>query len=132
MGEESFNNVIYTKSLSNQIIFFICHKDRLPILQRYTANEKRVRNERYETMIQFVKRRDLNTEFIKEYRRKCAEEWRFVNNDSVSSNEEVSFIDVEEEKCQGDDSEFVLDIDRTQDLPLNDGDENIQETLNIN
>jgi hypothetical protein len=44
-------------------------------------------------MINFIERRDLNSDYIRNYKKKMHEVWNFVNNDG--SAEEVSLVDEE-------------------------------------
>ena len=90
------NSDIFGRGQSSSQIFYICHKDGSPILEQLSKDEKEKRNERYDKLIDFVKRRDLNKQFIYTYEEKKKEFWKFVNSDSNSSRE-ISVIDLDED-----------------------------------
>lgn len=57
---------------------FICDKrdPRCPLLSRLTPQEKIERNEKFDSIIKFVQRRDLDREYVKVYKARKDEVWR--------------------------------------------------------
>lgn len=72
---------IYIKK-SHLTTFFICSNidPMVPLLQKYSPEEKKVRDEKCQNIINFVKRRDLDKSFDKTYNKKMNEVWRFVSS----------------------------------------------------
>ena len=95
MDNNFLNKEVHFKN-NRAVVYFVCHVDGLPILQRMSHEQKQAREERYTKMIDFIERRDLTHDYVKNYRRKMREVWTFANSDSsADGNDDLSIVDEE-------------------------------------
>jgi hypothetical protein len=79
---ESYNVDIFGKNQKTQIIF-ICDKTdpRCSLLTKISHEEKELRDKKFDSLITFVKRRDLDRNYITSYESKKKEVWRIKKYD---------------------------------------------------
>ncbi len=86
-------------------IFFICsnHDPRMPMLQKYSGEEKKLRDEKCQNIINFVRRRDMDTQFVRTYEKRKNEVWKFTSQASTANGNlspslhNLSMVDEEED-----------------------------------
>ena len=109
----NLNQDIFGRTLGNSQTFYICHKEaNNPILQRITNEERKVRESKYQKLIDFVVRRDLSKEFISSYKAKMKEVWRFINTES-SSEDDISLVEISDDANDQNSLTALTNEDRT-------------------
>ncbi|CDW77585.1 ubiquitin carboxyl-terminal hydrolase 12-like [Stylonychia lemnae] len=126
ISEDRFNEDIFGKN-GYDAYFFICNNKDLnaPILQRYTEQEIEIRNRKYQNLIDFVIRRDLNQQYKDNYESKMIELWKFSGSreDSNDSSEDYEIGQDEIEDI------IMNDQDQTLDIPPDQNADNTQQNL---
>jgi hypothetical protein len=101
---EQYASELFLRKSTHAYFYLACHLSediRRPILELYTPEQRKTRDEYCKGLINFVKRRDLDKEYVRTYEGRMREVWKFVSPPGIipgmSPNNELSSDDSEDE-----------------------------------